>query len=68
MIVQLFWIKEKNYFWYMCKVEAINIMKNSDLKENSGSFKKYKKSFLCMCIYKRWIISLLTINEIEKDC
>ena len=53
MIVQLFWIKEKNYFWYMCKVEAINIMKNSDLKENSGSFKKYKKSFLCMCIYKR---------------
>ena len=39
------------YFWYMSKVEAKNIMKNSDLKEKSGSFKKYKKNFLCMCLY-----------------
>ena len=46
--------KRKNYriyFWYMSKVEAINIMKNSDLKEKSGSFKKYKKFFLCMSVY-----------------
>ena len=46
--------KRKNYriyFWYMSKVEAINIMKNSDLKEKGGSFKKYKKNFLCMCLY-----------------
>ena len=35
----------------MSKVEAINIMKNSDLKEKSGSFKKYKNNFLCMCLF-----------------
>ena len=31
--------KRKNYriyFWYMSKVEAINVMKNSNLKEKSG--------------------------------
>ena len=35
-------------------------MKNSDLNEESGILQFFS-------LYKRWIINILTIKEIEKD-
>ena len=42
-------------------------MKNSNLKK-SVSLKKYKKLNVFVSMYKRWIITILTIIEIKTDC
>ena len=47
------------HFWYRNKDDAINIMKNSDLSEKS----RFYRFFL---LYKRLVIKLLIIKEIEK--
>ena len=54
MIVQLFRIKKKIYrtcFWYMNRVEAINIINNSDLKEKKVDPLKNITSIFCVCVY-----------------
>ena len=52
----------------MNKHEAINIMKNYNLKK-SMSLQKYKKANVFLSMYKRLIIIIiLTIIEIKTDC
>ena len=61
-------VKENDYgthIWYMGKGEAMNIIKKFWFKgKKAGHCKNMKKK---LSIYKRWIITILIIKEIDKD-
>ena len=56
-------VKESDYrinFWYVSKDDALRIMKNSNLNEKNGLLFFFSQ-------YKRWVIKLLIIKNIEKN-
>ena len=54
----------KFIFQYISKDEVINIIRNSDLK---GKIDHCNNIFTFLSI-RRWIMAILIMKEIEKDC